>query len=246
VSRVDPVAERGGRGGELHPRVDALRLGGVRRDVDTDQFSAVDDAPYRIGEVELALGVHGGEGVERGPERVGAEDVDRRVRLADPELLRRGVGRLDDRDEAAVAVPHDPTVAADVVGDEREHGRRRAAVAVGGEQFGEQRGREERRVAGEHEHLIRPRDRGARRADGVAGAEWALLDRDLDAVERRGGFRRRDDDEGRRLQRPRGLEHPVHHPPPEDRVQVLRERGTHPRPEPSGHHDCGESRRHHG
>ncbi len=246
MALVDPVAQRPCRDGELDPRVDALGLGGVRRHVDGDPPAALDDPPYRIREIELALCVRGREGVERGPQRLGPEDVDGRVRLAQVELLRRGVGCLDDRHETAVVTPDDPAVAADVGGDEREDGRSRCPVAVRGEQLGQERGREQRRVAGQHEHLVGAGERPARRADSVPRPERLLLDRHLHVRERLRGVGRGDDDQRRRVERTGGLEHPVDHAPPEQRVQVLGELGTHPRPEPSGHHDCGETRRHQG
>src|SRR4029079_14781308 len=52
------------------------------------------------------------------------------------------------------------------------------------------------------------------------------------------------DDERRGVERARRLQHPVHHAPPQDRMEVLRQRGPHPGPEASGHHDSSESRRH--
>ena len=82
-----------------------------------------DEVAHGVGQVELALRVDGLQPVERGPEQLGPEDVDRGVRLADRELLGRRVGRLDDRLEVAVGAADDPAVAADVGGDEREHGR---------------------------------------------------------------------------------------------------------------------------
>ena len=59
-------------------------------------------------------------------------------------------------------------------------------------------------------------------ADGVAGSERVVLDRDLDAVEGARRRRRCDDDErvGRELAR--GRKHPVDHTPAEQGVQVLR------------------------
>ena len=56
------------------------------------------------------------------------------------------------------------------------------------EQSREELGGEKRRVAGEHEHLVRVADGFAGRADGVAGAERLALDGHLEARE---GVRRR-------------------------------------------------------
>ena len=163
----------------------------------------------------------------------------------DRELLRARVRGLDDGDEVPRLVADDAAVAADVVGHEREDGGRRARASVGVDERGEELGRQERRVAGEDEHLLRVADRLARRANGVARPERALLHRDLQPVEGVGAVRRGDDDERRGTERLGGRDDPVDHPPPEDRVEVLRDRGAHTRPEPSGHHDCSESRRHH-
>ena len=117
---------------------------------------------------------------------------------------------------------------------------------MGVDERGEELRRQERCVAGEDEHLLRVPYRLARRANGVARPERTLLHRDRQPVERVGGVRRGDDDERLGAERLCGRDDPVDHPPPEDRVEVLCDRGAHTRPEPSGHHDCSESRRHHG
>ena len=110
VGDVDPVAERGRCGCELDPGVDAFGLRRIGSDVDGDGLPTIDDSANGVGEVELALGVRRRELVERGPERVRAEHVDRGVGLPDRELLRRGVGSLDNGDETARRVSHDPPV----------------------------------------------------------------------------------------------------------------------------------------
>ena len=122
VRVVDPVAQHGGRGGELDARVDALGLVGIGSDVDDDAVAGADEIAHGVRQVQLALGVGGLETAERRPEQIGLEDVDRGVRLADRELLGRRVACLDDRLEVAVGVADDPAVAPDVVGDERENG----------------------------------------------------------------------------------------------------------------------------
>ena len=172
-----------------------------------------------------------------GQRTLGAEDVDRRVALAERELLRRRVDRLDDRLDGAVGGPNDPAVGANVRGLEREHGRGRLLAPVGLDELLQQLGGQERRVAGEDEEALRPASDGlAGRADGVAGSERALLHRDLHVAERVAALRRGDDDERRRAERSRRLEHPVDHAPAEDRVQVLRHGRAHARAEPTGHH----------
>ena len=124
------------------------------------------------------------EPVERRPEQVGSEDVDRGVALAQLELL----GVASPASTIASTVPSgradDASVRAHVVRLEGEDGRSRLLAPVRLEELLEQLGREERRVAGEDEQLggSSPTD-GTRGADRVAGAERALLHRDLDVAE---------------------------------------------------------------
>ena len=108
------------------------------------------------------------------------------------------------------------------------------------DEVAQQLGVEQRRVAGEDEHVARRAlERAARRADRVAGAERLLLDRHLDALEAVPASGRGDDDDAGRRRPPRAArEHPVDHAPAEDRVQVLRHRRSHPGPEAGGHDDC--------
>ena len=96
VLAVDPVAERRRCGGELDAGVDALGLGRIGGDVGDDVLAAGDEIAHGVGQVELALDVVRLEPVERRPEQVAAEDVDRGVALLDRELLGRGVAGLDD------------------------------------------------------------------------------------------------------------------------------------------------------
>ena len=133
-----------------------------------------------------------------GQSRSALEDVDRRVRLADRELLRRRVGRLDDRLEIAVAVANDAAVAADVGGHEREDGRARSPATMGLEQGPEQLAREQRRIAGEDQHLVGTGDRMLRAPHRVARPERLLLHRDVQPLELVRGVGRDDDDERRR------------------------------------------------
>ena len=69
-----------------------------------------DDDLDRVGEVQLALHVVRLDPLERGPEHVGAEDVDRRVDLADLLLLLVRVGALDDAQHGAVGAADDAAV----------------------------------------------------------------------------------------------------------------------------------------
>ena len=138
VRLVDAVAQGGGGRGELDARVDALGLGRVGRLVHRDALAVLDEVADRVGEVELALRVVRLEPLERRPEQLGAEDVDRGVHLADRELLGRRVDRLDDRAQAPVAVADDAPVAAHVGRREGEHRRGRVRGAVGCEEPFEQ------------------------------------------------------------------------------------------------------------
>ena len=51
---------------------------GLGREVHGDALAVADEQPDRVGQVELALGVVRLEPLERRPELLGAEDVDRR------------------------------------------------------------------------------------------------------------------------------------------------------------------------
>ena len=181
-----------------------------------------DEIAHGVGQVELALRVDGLEPVERGPEQIGPEDVDRGVRFADRKLLGRRVGCLDDRLEVAVGATDDPAVAANVGGNEREHGRAGAPRPVRRDQRLEQFGRQERRIAREDQHLVGTGERSPGASDRVPCPERSLLhgdrhvSRNESAVSGDG-----DDDERLGTEWPGRLDDPVDHPPPEDRVQML-------------------------
>ena len=77
-----------------------------------------------VGQVQLALGVVGAQGLERVEQRGPVEREDRAVDLADRELLRGRVAgglRLDDALDVAVVVAHDAAVAGRVVEHHRRH-----------------------------------------------------------------------------------------------------------------------------
>ncbi len=114
---------------------------------------------------------------------------------------------------------------------------------MGLDQIVEELGSDQRRVAGQDEHVrCASLERGAGAPNCVAGPERRLLHGDLDVAERVGSRGRRDHDEGVDARRRRGLEDPVHHPAPEERVQVLRHARVHARAEACGHNDCCELR----
>ena len=79
-----------------------------------------------------------------------------------------------------------------------------------------------------------------RRAHGVARPERSLLHGHIEPGEEIGGAHRGDDHDPSELELLRRRQHPVHHPPAENRMQVLRQRGVHARPEPRGHDDRSE------
>ena len=87
VALVDAVADHVGGSGELDAGVHALGLARVGRDVRGHGLAVLDEEAHGVGEVELALCVLRLEPLERRPEEVGANDVDRGVHLVDLELL---------------------------------------------------------------------------------------------------------------------------------------------------------------
>jgi len=239
VGLVDPVAEDRRRRRELGAGVDAVGLARVGGDVRRDRLPRLDEQADHVGQVELALDVVWLEPVEQQPEGVVAEDVDRAVDLADLELLDGRVPALRDPEDVARGIADDPPVCPRVGGDGGEDRRRCALAPVRLDELLEQRRREQRRVAGEDEHVLGSTlDRRPGGADGVARALRLLLDRDLVALEPLPGRGRRDHDERVGADAAAGLEHPVDHPAAEQLVEVLRHGGFHPRAEARGHHDC--------
>ena len=168
---------------ELDARVHAVGLAVILGDVRGDLLAGGDEDLDRVGQVELALDVLRLQLLERGPELVGAEDVDRRVDLADRALVVGRVGSFGDPQHGAVGAADDPAVDARVgrLGGQ-DRGRGLLAVMRLDESL-EELGRQQRRVAGEHEHVSGVvAERLARDADGVARAERRLLNRDRDAA----------------------------------------------------------------
>ena len=90
--------------------------------MDGNRVPGCDEVADGVGQVQLTLGIDRLQPVESRPQELGAEDVDRRVRLVDPSCSGRGVDGLDDRLEMPAGVPDDSTVAPDVGGNEGEHG----------------------------------------------------------------------------------------------------------------------------
>ena len=207
---------------------------------------------HRVGEVELALGVVGVEVREAFPERVGVEGVDGGVHLAHGELLRRRVARLDDRAQPPGLVADDPAVGARLVRLEREDGRGGALGPVHVEEPAKLGRGEERRVAGQDEHVAgEALERRARRGGRVAGSARRLLDGERDSCGQRAlelgpRPRRGDDDERLGPELQRCADRPVDEPAAEELVQVLRPARPHAGAEAGGHHDRCEGSLGHG
>jgi hypothetical protein len=207
-------------------------------DVHRHLVACLDDRAHRVGEVQLALRVVAVEALDRGPQQLGLEDVDRRVRLGEGEDLGGRIDRLDDCLEQASIVAYDAAVAADVGRDEREDGAARALGAMVGHELGQQLGGEQRGVARQDEDATRPAlQRGARRRDRVAGAARCLLHCELEPRELVLRVGRDDDHERVGAERTGRLDDPVDHPAAQDRVQVLRRRRLHAGADATRHHD---------
>ena len=164
VRLVDPVAERAGGGGELDSRVHTLRLHRVSSLVHCNAMTFVDEQRNRVCQVELALRVVRRESVEHRPQPICPEDVDGRVHLTDAPLLVCRISILDDRLQSSVRVSQDAAVVLRIVGLEREHGRGDVLSTMRLDELAEHVGGQERRVAGEDEHVV------GRAVEGLAGA----------------------------------------------------------------------------
>ena len=238
----DLVAKPRAGGSEIGPGVHAFANTGVLRTVHGYDAPVIHQVSNGVGEVELALGVVGVEPGEGAPEGGRVDDVDRRVDLADGQLLGRRVARLDDRDQPAVVASEDAAVRARVVGLEGEDRRRRSFGPVRLEQAGEGRGGEEWRIAGEDEDVpLEALERRLRGGGGVTGAARLLLDGEHGSRRQRAlelGHRpgRGHDDERVGVELARRRDDPVHEAAAEQLVQVLRPRRTHARAETGGHH----------
>ena len=81
---------------EVDAGVDPHRLGGIIEDEVRDSVPSLGGYFDHIREVDLALFCAWRYLGQMGPEEVGVVDVDAGVEFADQELLRRGLGLLDD------------------------------------------------------------------------------------------------------------------------------------------------------
>ena len=221
--------------GELDAAVDAERERRVRDHVGGDELAVGAQERQHVGQVELTLGVVGGEPPERRDEVAARERVDARVDLADRLLLGGRVARhlrLDDALDATVGRADHAPIAGRVLELHRRHRRRRAALLVRLRERGDRLGGDQRHVAVEHEHGVVGADVARGRAHGVAGPVGLLLHRELDAVGQLTlepplrPVHHHDPPGPRLLRRP---DRPADDRPPADRVQDLRRVGLHAR-----------------
>ena len=94
VLPVHALPQSGRRVGQLDPRVHAFDLVGVGRLHHAHIVAVFDHEAHGVGQIQLALDVLRLQAVERRPQPGGLEHVDRRVDLADRELLLGRIGIL--------------------------------------------------------------------------------------------------------------------------------------------------------
>ena len=163
---VTPCGHQAARGGGAHGLVEVHHLGdGVGAEDLVDAFGLEgDDAPAvgdqhggDVGEVELAVGVVGGEQVELGEERFGFEAVDAGVDLGRVELGGREGLLLDDgRDLGRVGLAaQDAAVAGGVGRDGGKDGHGGVLAQMQLAERGERLRADERDVAGEDQQVLR-------------------------------------------------------------------------------------------
>ena len=221
--------------GEVDAVVDAERERRVGDGVGADELAVGAQERQHVGQVELALGVVGGEAAERVEQVAARERVDAGVDLADRLLLGRRVAgrlRLDHALDAAVGGADHAPVAGRVLELHRRHRRRGAALLVRLRERGDRLGGDQRHVAVEHEHGVAVADVVGGGAHRVAGPVGLLLHRHLDAVGELTGepaARPVDDHDPARTRLLCGPDRPADHRAPADRVQDLRRLGLHAR-----------------
>ena len=212
---------------------------GIRSLEHADLSPAFDEQPHGVRQVELALRVRRLDPFEHRPQLVSCEDVDRGVDLSNRALRVVGVGVLDDPPR----------------GGRRRRGRsarRRAGRAARTRARWPSRrepvlcrrsaasssGADARMVAGDDEQLSARRRRCSRAARSESpvpsGCSCTATSTPSNASAASGD---RTTTSGSAPTRPHRLDDPVDEPPPEQRVQMLRRRGLHPRAETGGHHD---------
>ena len=126
---------------------------------------------HDVGEVVLTLGVPVGYLVERGEHGRDLEAVQARIDLGDRTLFRCCLSFFDDRLNATLHAPEDPTIAIGVVGPRGQERSRSATPPVVLDQLPQSIGLDLRSVAIQHQEIARhafqefPRDH-----DGMTGA----------------------------------------------------------------------------
>lgn len=174
------IEDAGGRG-HLHPVVDAGDLGGVHQPRAVHRVPALAREFQHIGQVQLVLGVGGGEAADHGAQHGRVENVDAGVDLGERGLLGRRVGVFDDLEHVAVGVADDAAVAVRVLGLEGQHRHRRALriAAVLGQQRRQRVTVEQRHVGGGDQQIAGEvgGQRRQRAPHRVPGAQLLLLHR---------------------------------------------------------------------
>ena len=229
--------------------VDAERGGRIGVPVADHRPAGRDERADCVGQVELALVVLGVEPRERGPQVLGAKDVDARVDLGQGPLVSRRVAHLDDALHAAAGPADD---AAEVDADrirslERQHGGGRPGVGVRRAQRLEARRVGQRMVGIEHEHVAAEAlERGPGGTDRITGPERPLLGDRLDPARQARadgvGAGRHDHEHPVGPGLEAGRDRPVDQRAPEDLVQHLRRRRAHARALTGGEENTGEWR----
>ncbi len=263
--RVDerhPAAHRPGAQAGLHERLGRGQLGAR---VDTHDLLGIGlrhggapalgaGQPEHVAQVVLALGVAAVEPLEQREQGRPVGQQCAGVAQIDAPLCRAGVGVFDDLEHLALLVQHHPAVVARIGGAEGQGDELRRARLAPARQHGAQRlGRNERRVAEDHEHLARAlgavvalqRRLGA--GHRVAGAQGLVLHNRAHIAASRanrlaglvhaGGEH---DHESCRRQRAYHVEHMIQHGPAGQRVKRLGPRRLHAGSLASGQHDNGE------
>ncbi len=245
VGAVDALLGEVGDGGEVDAVVDAEREVRVGERVRLDGEVLLEHPGHDVGEVELALGVVGAEGVERVEQRAAVEAVQAGVDLADGQLgLRRVAGRLRLHHalHPALRVAHDAAVARRVL--ELHRGERGGGLRgrVRLDEARDRLGGDQRHVAVDDHDGRAAVDVARRGGDGVPRAARLLLDGDLDAVGEvavEAALRVVDDHDAVGAGGLRREQGPEDHRAPADRVEDLGERGAHARPLARGEEDHG-------
>src|SRR2546423_819670 len=170
--------------GELGAVVDAGGLVGIVGNDADDGVSRLPEDADRVGQVVLALRVLGTQTAERGCQQPAPEAVDRRVDLADLELVGSRVGVLDDVVDAAVLVANDTPVSGGWMEDRSEDRGGGAGLAMSTGERRQGLGAQQRRVTGHDEQVVLGVEiehaGGERDAGGVAGAALDTLLDELD------------------------------------------------------------------